>query len=78
MKDFLEIVAAIAFIGALIGGIVFGAVQLSEYDTRETLKINNDRCMIIAADAGSNGWRTNYSGECYYIKDGKLQKVDVN
>lgn len=61
----------------IIVAVVFGVTALNNYDTRETLKINNERCGTVAALAGANEWETNYEGQCYFSVDGKLEKVEI-
>ena len=79
MDYFFSFIAFLFCCFVVVCGIVFGVSKLNAYDTRETLRINNERCSTIAADAGAKEWKTNYEGECNYVnRDGKLQQVEVN
>lgn len=57
---------------------IFGLFWIGNYDTRETLRINNERCGTTAALAGAHEWETNHDGECFFVSDGKLEKTQVN
>ncbi|UOF77982.1 hypothetical protein [Caudoviricetes sp.] len=76
MKDFIAWTVVTV---SIIAAVIFGVRALNSYDTTETLKINNERCGTVAADAGANEWKVNYEGECTYInRDGDLQQVEIN
>lgn len=78
MSDFFAVLGVVVGMILFVVGTAAGITKLSNYDTQQTLRIHNERCGDIAANAGANEWKTNYEGECYYIFEDRLIKSDVS
>jgi hypothetical protein len=70
--DFILLICGILAAGAvLVGGILLIMQSNEAFDKKA-----QTTCKQIAGYSNSNEYKTDGYGNCYFVKDGKLEKVE--
>lgn len=77
MGKVMEIVFPILLIIG-VAGLVVGGVYINIKNSERWAEEDRQTCKQIASLAGSNDWKTDDYGNCFFVKDGKLQEIKDN
>lgn len=78
-KDILEAIGIVLAMIVVVGGIltVFGVgIWYINEQEKEENKKTQETCKFIASQSNSKDWKVDSSDNCYFVKDGKLVKVE--